>query len=479
MIDLERRLIEYGDELDRRVDPVSLSELADLLDHHAVVAPVRWKRPSWRVAVVAAALMLVVVGGLALLTTGGADSDQVGSDDKTLPSGPVELAPGEWVVVPGGEVFERSHVDGLTFGREGLVAVGVEKLGVDQQAEPSLTLAGVLNGDPGEQAAVWTSADGTDWLRVPHDPEVFGVNGRLADVTATESGYVIVGGADGIPALWTSEDTVTWTRVQAPSEAAALVRLLTNNEVIVAQGSVAGRDLNERSIWVSADGKSWVHVPEVAWSNPPIMAAGPSFVILGEAREWIDQDQTQTCEPVVWTSPDGMEWESHRPTGDLFAGEGCAALPGMAMTWLNDSLIAVAAGSAWTSSDGVAWVMHPASHGAFGGVVTLEGETPPVAEVNGLASRTNSLVAVGRVTSEDGEVGSIWTSTDGTSWSGVPHDPALFGPAGDSSGLREVVTTADGFVAMGSLTKEAPWCEMFGRSTCGHVTTWIWVEPGS
>lgn len=464
MIDLERRLNEFGDELDHRVDPVSLSELADLLDDSGGVPPVGGKRPSWRVAAVAAVLVLVVVGGFALLTSwGAADSDRVGSDDQTLPSGPVEPVPGEWVLVPGGEVFERSLIGGVTFGEDGLLAVGVEKLVIDQSGEPPLTVAGIPFVDRGEQAAVWTSEDGSSWQRVLHDPAVFGVNGRLGDVVAAAAGYVIVGDADGVPAIWTSQDALTWTRVQAPPEAALLARLISTGQVIVAQGSVAGRDLNDRGIWVSPDGESWTHVDEVAWSNPPSMAAGPSFVILGEAREWLDRDQfTYTCEPLVWTSLDGLEWERHRPTGDLFAGETC--LPGMVMTWFNESLIAVAAGSAWTSTDGVDWVMLPESLGAFGGgVVTLDGETRPEAEVGGLASSSNGLVAVGIVRAEEGEVGVIWTSTDGATWSQPLRAATLFGSAGGGSSVSELVATANGFVAM----------DVFSGQT------WIWVEPAS
>jgi hypothetical protein len=58
--------------------------------------------------------------------------------------------------------------------------------------------------------------------------------------------------------------------------------------------------------------------------------------------------------------------------------------------------------------------------------VTLEGETLPEAEVNGLASSSNGLVAVGIIRAEEAEpveirdlevdqiLGSIWTSTDGS-----------------------------------------------------------------
>jgi hypothetical protein len=98
---------------------------------------------------------------------------------------------------------------GVTYGAGRYVAVGVE-------------------GDPevdslGAHAAVWTSTDGVNWTRVPHDEEVFGFHDQetevaMDDVAHSGAGYVAVGdalgdGEDRAAAVWYSSDGVTWQRV--------------------------------------------------------------------------------------------------------------------------------------------------------------------------------------------------------------------------------------------------------------------------
>ena len=42
-------------------------------------------------------------------------------------------------------------------------------------------------------AAVWTSVDGINWTRVPHDESVFG-DRYMSEITVAGSGLVVVGG---------------------------------------------------------------------------------------------------------------------------------------------------------------------------------------------------------------------------------------------------------------------------------------------
>ena len=99
-------------------------------------------------------------------------------------------------------------MDGVTVGGPGLVAVGV-----DQRADDI--------SYPGADAAVWTSADGITWSRVPHDEAIFGGAGnqRMFSVTVGGPGLVAVGfdvlGYEvvGDPAVWTSADGITWSRI--------------------------------------------------------------------------------------------------------------------------------------------------------------------------------------------------------------------------------------------------------------------------
>lgn len=94
-------------------------------------------------------------------------------------------------------------------------------------AESITTLAAtrsgfVAMGPSGVDIAIWTSANGTDWVRIAHDPDVFG--GTLQDhltVTSVEEfgrGLVAVGHVNTKDDLedavvWISSDGVTWARL--------------------------------------------------------------------------------------------------------------------------------------------------------------------------------------------------------------------------------------------------------------------------
>ena len=176
---------------------------------------------------------------------------------------------GRWAVLssPDGLTWERAWTgDGagmasaLAESSVGLVAIGNEPLDT-----------GFAIG------AVWTSADGTEWQRVPHDPEVFG-DGREAtwnmiDVAAGAAGFVAVG-TDGTDAIvWISPDGVAWERVPHDPEAfsgTSMSRVIPWGSGYLAAGpeQAIGEDLggpvagmpsapSRPTIWVSPDGRTW------------------------------------------------------------------------------------------------------------------------------------------------------------------------------------------------------------------------------
>jgi hypothetical protein len=109
-------------------------------------------------------------------------------------------------------------MNSVTVGGPGLVAVGLVEY-VEQSADG--------DWDEYSDAAVWTSVDGIAWSRVPYDTtmfgdsEVFGGAGaqEMHSVTVAGSALVAVGihggGYDtrGFGAVWTSADGITWSRV--------------------------------------------------------------------------------------------------------------------------------------------------------------------------------------------------------------------------------------------------------------------------
>lgn len=99
-------------------------------------------------------------------------------------------------------------------GGPGLVAVG-STCTFDPQGSP-----------PDCGPAIWTSIDGTDWMRVPHDEDVFTSCAQVEDpfcnlaiesVTALPSGTLLAHGfSTDRFTIWTSPDGLSWTRSEDP-----------------------------------------------------------------------------------------------------------------------------------------------------------------------------------------------------------------------------------------------------------------------
>lgn len=155
------------------------------------------------------------------------------------------------------------------------IDVGV---GPEDTSEIILLAAGprgiVLFGDTCcvvEEQAVWYSADGETWERVPFEPSSPGAP-QLAAAAATAAGFVAVGSESGRAAIWTSNDGRAWT---AFGSAEAGLR----------KGAIGD---------VAELGGRW-------------LAAGY-------------QDDGDTYDGAFWESIDGVQWQ-RRPTDQLFGGE--------------------------------------------------------------------------------------------------------------------------------------------------------------
>jgi hypothetical protein len=120
-----------------------------------------------------------------------------------------------------------------------------------------------MSTDP--EAAVWTSADGVTWSRVPHDEEVFGgeEHATMTGVTAHGTGMVAIGEVqtDGIrgAAVWTSTDGITWSRLpndKALFPDASMVDVTAVGSLLVAVGESG----SAVAVWTSVDGIEWSRV---------------------------------------------------------------------------------------------------------------------------------------------------------------------------------------------------------------------------
>lgn len=187
-------------------------------------------------------------------------------------------------------------------------------------------------------------------------------------------------------------------------------------------------------ILTSTDGIDWepADTPGDAWLGD-VIRGGPGAIAVGK---------TLSQEGALWTSPDGLAWTPVNDPDGAIAGSD-ASIPDAPDAVINDvtvggpGFIAVGgrggAPAVWTSTDGLRWTPADALDGAFDegvwiGSITVGGP---------------GFVAVGAVAG-----GNVWTSVDGTEWSRVPHDPAVF--RGESYGSMSIVFAGGpGLVAVG------------------------------
>jgi DNA-binding SARP family transcriptional activator len=153
----------------------------------------------------------------------------------------------------------------------------------DQQMITVTTLDGLLiaggfsESPEGKDAFVWTSTDGTDWDRV--DDDSLGGDGdqQINAIAAGGPGLLAVGqesiDGDTNAAVWTSIDGTSWVRVQDPTrvfegDGSQQMSAVASSDVgLVAAGSEVLNGTNG-AVWISADGTTWARVlptsPEIA-----------------------------------------------------------------------------------------------------------------------------------------------------------------------------------------------------------------------
>ncbi|WP_432876143.1 hypothetical protein ACQPYH_25585 [Kribbella sp. CA-245084] len=118
-------------------------------------------------------------------------------------------------------LFLSSDDAGKTWTRRQLDKDSLER---SQTFEGATDIAGgpagfVAIGD-GPSTVLWHSPDGTTWRRLPEDPKVIRKTDYLRAITATGSGFAIVGGSTvggNHLVYWQSADGVAWRRTEGPS----------------------------------------------------------------------------------------------------------------------------------------------------------------------------------------------------------------------------------------------------------------------
>jgi len=268
----------------------------------------------------------VTVGGPGLVAVGGDRSGQGATSNAVVWTSVDGIT---WARVPHSDaIFGRKEVNrcctsmsSVTVGGPGLVAVGLDWPGDGED----------------ERAAVWTSVDGIDWSRVPHDEAVFG-DAWMNSVTAGGPGLVAVGADEERAVVWTSPDGIAWSRVphdgavfggeEAPPACcgAGMSSVTVGGPGLVAVGSDFMRSMTlangewviVAAVWTSVDGIDWSRVPhdEAVFEAPPrpelairsITAGGPGLVAVGANTVhdyWATHNDSGESDAAVWVAVPG------------------------------------------------------------------------------------------------------------------------------------------------------------------------------
>lgn len=440
--DISTQTRDLATKIDEQQAAIGLSEVITLAEKTATLqaapegfeavsmSPPVPKRSWWwnlGVAAAAVAVVFVTVGGVALWLS-NSEPDLASPD-----GGPSSFENLSWQVIDDPAVFgPGTAIYAVTASESLFVAVGAASEGAP--APP----CGPGCGPPRSgSAAVWTSQNGVEWERVPHEESIFGGPGGQAmwGVTAWEGGFIAVGvdgtssalgsSEDWTPqeaAVWTSPDGVSWSRVPHDETAFAgpgrqeMFDVAASGTGLVAIGFDEEGPMNgsseDQAIWVSEDGIAWSQVFGfgVGWMND-IESAPSGFVGVGELSG-----------SAAWTSADGLTWSLSPDSpldrdGRFMVSIARQGVKHVAVSGRGDGGdIAV-----WRSDDGVNWAFLSEVYSPTG----IERFMPTAVA----ASNSGFVVAasdrIGLYSESEAATAAVWTSTDGVSWTRAEGDEDL------------------------------------------------------
>lgn len=254
---------------------------------------------------------------------------------------------------------------------------------------------------------------------------------QIWSITAGGPGLVAVGTEDWGPAIWTSADGLTWNTVEQRLGSGWVADVTSGGPGLVAVRlantwpPVPGDDA---PVWTSADGVTWSRTrPHPVFRGArvrAVTAGGPGLVAVGDLDG-----------PRAWFSSDGVTWElaSVPPPPPNVAYDDVAPDVELVEAWMQDVVVSgdrlIAVGTIglkagpngiryhptiWTSTNGMTWTEVPLGADVF----------PVASEILSLAAGRGGFVAVGRPYPDTGPA--VWTSPDGLRWRRAPSDQDAF-----------------------------------------------------
>ena len=341
----------------------------------------------------------------------------------------------------------------------------------------------IAAGESGQQAAVWMSADGLTWTRLAGESDLAVANGVINDLVVAGPGLVAVGAAgteEGFidAAVWTSPDGLEWSRV--PHDPDVFGGPWIGGMSAVAAGPaglVAGgyaQPYSQAAVWASADGLEWSLLPQ----DDPLFGSSTSYASVADvtafgggfaAVGYVEDGEIRGA--AVWVSPDGFVWSrTVLPAGPGVSLSGVTALAGSLLAVGVDGVAATAA--VWSSSDGVEWTR--VRDADFGGPGMFD---PGRAAMWAVAATDVGVIAVGSIQESGSADGAVWRSADGVSWS--RDEAVVFGGRGWQE-MYAVTGFRNGVVAVGTdsfleATAAAAW--FIGPATATVPTTTTTSAP--
>ncbi len=213
--------------------------------------------------------------------------------------------------------------------------------------------------EPERTLAIWIQP--TEWRLAPAQAVFRGA--AINDVVFAAGRYIAVGRSAGRAAAWTSPDGLTWSRLRIVSAKGEMAALAAGHGRVVAVGAVGGR----AAAWVSCDGRSWSRVgalPLPAGATTElrdVVATSTGFVAVGNA--W----RGSTPSAMALVSRDGIRWtRARRIPGYSPSDVGHNAMtgvirggPGLIAYGFASSVGPPELGLIWTSRDGLTWTKSP------------------------------------------------------------------------------------------------------------------------
>lgn len=295
-----------------------------------------------------------------------------------------------------------------------------------------LAAVGYVGLDSVWRADAWSSSDGLAWAVHPIDGQDWTF--AVAVAVAPDGTFVAVGRRGRAAAAWRSPDGVVWAPAvvgsltattdgagavasRPPDQAERMTTILATDRGLLAGGSI-GPELGDRHarFWRSADGLSWLPVPD----EPDAFAGAEVASIARTATGYVALGRLGTggrsTGSIAWRSADGLAWT--RIDDPALAG-------GLAVSLATTPNGVLAVGSdadereavAWSSRDGATWTRAPTEPSRL-----HSGEKIRMTDV---VATPAGFVGVGNYVGVQFGTGTSWLSRDGLAWTMAPDQPTL------------------------------------------------------